>query len=105
MKNKAINALIEMGANMSDNGFAYIVDAMVLFEDEEIRTGSVMHLYERIADMHNKTSMAVERCIRNEFGTITKKGNLRAVEKYLTMQNTTNSNLLHVFYFRLSRED
>lgn len=102
MNNKAINALIEMGADAGSKGFQYIVDAMVLFQDGEIRNGKIMDLYSKIAEMHNTSQSRVERCIRHSFRTVRTKGNLKAIEKYLTTQNQTNSNLLHTFYLRLN---
>lgn len=102
MKYKAINALIEMGADAGNKGFQYIVDAMVLFEDDEIRNGKIMNIYDIIAEMHNTSRGCVERCIRHSFKTILEKGKQRAIEKYLSTQNTTNSNLLHTFYLRLN---
>lgn len=105
MKNKAINALIEMGADAGNKGFQYIVDAMVLFEGDEFRNGKIMIIYDIIAEMHNTSRGCVERCIRHLFGTVLTKGNLKAVEKYLSTQKTTNNNLLHVFYLRLTQEE
>lgn len=102
MKNKAINAMLEMGADAGNKGFQYIVDAMVLFEDDEFRNGKIMDLYRKIAEMHNTSQTRVERCIRHSFKTILEKGKQRAIEKYLSTQNTTNSNLLHTFYLRLN---
>ena len=102
MKNKAIKAMIEMGADAGNKGFQYIVDAMVLFEDDEFRNGKIMDLYRKIAEMHNTSQTRVERCIRHSFKTILEKGKQGAVEKYLTTQNQTNSNLLHTFYLRLN---
>lgn len=105
MKNKAINALIEMGADAGNKGFQYIVDAMVLFEDDEFRNGKIMIIYDIIAEMHNTSRGCVERCIRHLFRTILTKGNLKSVEKYLSTQKITNNNLLHVFYLRLTQEE
>lgn len=105
MNNKAVNALIEMGVNAGTKGFQYIVDAMVLFENGEIRNGKITVLYSKIAEMHNTSWENVERCIRNLFRTVLTKGNLKAVEKYLSTQKTTNNNLLHVFYLRLTQEE
>ena len=105
MKNKAINALIEIGIPSNIKGFRYIVDAMVLFEDEGIRFGKTTFLYKKIAEMNETTPSRVERAIRHAFAIVLTKGNLETVEKYLTMQNTTNGNLLHVLYLRLSQED
>lgn len=105
MKNKAINAMIEMGADAGNKGFQYIVDAMVLFQDGEIRNGKITVLYSKIAEMHNTSWENAERCIRHLFRTVLTKGNLKAVEKYLSTQKTTNNNLLHVFYLRLTQEE
>lgn len=105
MKNKAINALLEMGMPANIKGFEYIVDTMIMFLDEEIRYGKTMFLYYKIAKEHNTKPTRVERAIRHAFGIVLEKGNLKAVEKYLTTQNPTNGNLLHVLYLRLSQED
>ena len=51
MKNKAINALIKMGMPADNRGFKYIVDAMVLFEDEEIRYRMSRASFEENDDM------------------------------------------------------
>ena len=105
MKNKAINALSEMGAPANVKGFQYIVDAMLLFEDESYRNGKILALYHKIGKMNKENPSMVERAIRYAFDVVLTKGNLEAVEKYLTMQNPTNGNLLHVLYLRLSQEE
>lgn len=105
MKNKAINALIEMGMPAEIKGFKYIVDAMCLFEDVEWRRGKITTLYFKIGQMNDDTPSRVERAIRHAFGIVITKGNLESVEKYLTMQSPTNGNLLHVLYLRLTQED
>lgn len=105
MKNKAINALLKMGAPAGIKGFRYIVDAMCLFEEKEYRNKKIMYVYHEIAEMNNTTVSRVERAIRHAFSIMLTRGNLEAVEKYLTLQNTTNGNLLHTFYLRLSQED
>ena len=105
MKNKAINALLEMGMPADLKGFRYIVDAMCMFEENEWRNGKTTVLYHEIGEKNNTTASRVERAIRHAFGTVLNGGKSKAVEKYLTMQNTTNGNLLHVFYLRLSQEE
>lgn len=104
MKNKTINALLEMGMPANIKGFQYIVDAMCLFEDEEWKNGKITTLYWKIAKMNNDKSHCVERAIRHAFEVVLIKGDLEVVKKYLTMQNVTNGNLLHVLYLRLSQE-
>lgn len=104
MKNKAINALIEMGMPADIDGFKYIVDAMCLFEDIEWREGKILALYHKIALINKTKYSRVERAIRHAFGNVLNKGNLQMVNKYLTFHSPTNGNLLHVFYIRLTEE-
>lgn len=105
MRNKTINALIEMGMPANIKGFEYIVDAIEMFSDDEIRHGKTTTLYILIAKKRNTVSSRVERAIRHAFGIVIEKGYLEAVEKYLALQNTTNSNLLHTLYLRLEQEE
>ena len=105
MRNRAVNALIEMGMPANIKGFDYIVDAMCLFdEDESWKFGKTTDLYRKLAQINKTTSSRVERAIRHAFQNILIKGNLKAVEKYLTFYNTANSNLLAVFYIKLLQE-
>lgn len=106
MRNKAINALIEMGIPADIKGFHYIVDAMCLFdEDVSLMRGRITCLYDKLADMNDDTYARVERAIRHAFSVVLTKGYLDAVEKYLTLQNTTNGNLLATLYLKLSQEE
>lgn len=105
MKNKAINALLEMGMPTNIRGFEYIVDAMILFESEEWRTSKTTALYYGIGKRNKTTAARVERAIRYAFGIVLKRGCKEIIGKYLTMQNPTNSNLLHTFYLRLTQEE
>lgn len=104
MRNKAINALIEMGMPANIKGFDYITDAMCLYAEDEIWRYKTSILYLKLAQKYKTTPSGVERCIRHAFEIVITKGYLEVVEKYLTLQNTTNGNLLSVLYFRLSRE-
>lgn len=104
MKNKTTNVLIELGISACSKGFKYIVDAMILFENEEWLESKIIALYHKIAKDNNATVASVERAIRHAFGTAITKGNLELVEKYLSLTNTTNGNLLHVLYIRLKQE-
>ena len=105
MKNKAINTLLEMGMPADINGFHYIVDAMCLFEHEGWRCVKTTTLYQKIAEINNETASSVERAIRHAFSVVITKGHLETVEKYLSFHNTTNGNLLHVFYLRIKQEE
>ena len=104
MKNKAMNALLEMGMPANFKGFRYIAEAMELFEADEIWSMKISMLCYKLSTMYNTTPSAVERSIRHAFSVVLTKGYLEVVEKYLTVQNTTNGNLLTVFFLRLSQE-
>lgn len=105
MKNKAINALIEMGMPADIKGFQYIIDAMCLLEEDEWRSAKTTLLYYEVGKRNNTTPSRVERAMRHAFGVVLNKGDLETVEKYLTLQNTNNGNLLRVLYYRLSQEE
>ncbi len=104
MKNKAVNALIEMGMPANVKGFQYITDAMVLFEEDKAWRSKLTALYRKIAAMNETTPSRVERAIRHAFSIVLTSGYLDAVERYLTLQRTTNGNLLSTFFLRLSQE-
>lgn len=105
MKNKAINALLEMGMPTGIKGFDYIVDAMCLFEEDIEWKHKISALYRKIAQIHGAPEKSVERCIRHAFSALLIKGNQKAIRKYLGDQKPTNSNLLSILYLRLSQEE
>lgn len=101
MKNKAINALIKMGMPAEIKGFRYIVDAMCLFNPDY----NVTTIYSVVAQKNNTTPSRVERAIRHAFGAVLTDGAPEYVDAYLTRNHTTNGNLLHVLYLRLTQEE
>lgn len=103
MRNKAINALIEMGIPANHKGFHYILDAMEIYaKDKEYVSGKTTALYERIARMNGTTASRVERGIRYSFGIAVTEGNLDSLNKYMTAaQRPTNGNLLACLYLKL----
>ena len=105
MKNKAVNALIEMGMPADIKGFYYIVDAMVLFENKKWREAQTTALYHQIAKQNDTTASRVERAMRHAFQKVTTKGDLEVVNKYLFLISPTNGNLLHTFYLKLTQEE
>jgi hypothetical protein len=104
MRNRAINALIEMGMSASLKGFYYIADAMELYHERKNDYMNMTATYNQIAEKYGITWRCVEHSIRNAFNTLIKKGNRTAVEKYLSYDNTTNKNLLRLFHLRLEQE-
>lgn len=106
MRNRAINALIEMGVSADTKGFYYIVDAMcMLAENESYVRGNTGALYECIAKKNSASYSRVERAIRHAFQSILTDGNTFMVDKYLSRSNTATGNLLRVLYIRLTQEE
>lgn len=106
MKNKAINALIEMGVAANTIGFRYIVDAMcVMSEEPDFIHGKTTALYQCIAKRNDTSAAGVERAIRNAFSSVLRFGDMVAVDKYLSRVNTSAGNLLSVFYLKLAQEE
>ncbi len=104
IKDRAKDVLINMGMPASVIGIDYIAEIMELFETgfHDIK---IMALYEKIAKKYNATSAGVERAIRHAFRIVITKGNRSMIEKYLSVDNVTNSNLLHLLYYRLKQEE
>lgn len=93
-----------MGMPASILGIEYIVEIMELFENGH-QNVKITALYEDIGKSHNSTGSRVERAIRHAFGIVITKGNHDLVEKYLSFDNTTNSALLKILYYRLKQEE
>lgn len=105
MRDEVIDVLLKIGIPAGMRGFTYICDAMEMFDkDPYYENGKICILYYEIAKKHDSTQARVERAIRHAFETATTKGNLEMVEKYLTLTNTQNSNLLKTLYIRIKQE-
>lgn len=105
MRDKAINVLIEMGMPSKNKGFKYIVDAMCLFnEHEKLTNVRMMDLYKLIAEMNDVTASRVERCIRHSFAFVLENGDIDVVNKYLSFNYKSNSNLLATLFWKLKME-
>lgn len=64
MKSKAKRTMMQMGFSVSNCGFGYIVDALVMIHEEpDVKFG---YMYEVIARRHKKHKSSVERAIRYE---------------------------------------
>lgn len=104
IKDRAKDLLIKMGMPASILGFKYIADAMELFDTgfEDIK---IIALYSEIGRKNNTTGSRVERAIRHSFETLVAKGRQDLIGKYLSIDNTTNSNMLKLLYYRLKQEE
>jgi len=104
IKDRAKDVLIKMGMPSSILGFKYIPDVMELFEDG-YENAKITALYVDIGKKHNSTGSRVERAIRHAFEGVVTNGPRDIVEKYLSFDNTTNSNMLKLLYYRLKQEE
>lgn len=106
MRNRVINALIELGLPANKKGFRYIVEIVSEYEkDESLMSGKLEVLYYMIGKKEGVSSQAIERNIRTSFGIVYENGNPDAVKKYLPFQNRTNGNSLATLYYRLRQEE
>lgn len=72
MRNKAIDALLELGIPANTKGFQYITDAMELIAENKELQYQTYCLYEEVARLHEgATATRVERAIRHAFSEIT----------------------------------
>lgn len=104
IKEKTKDVLIKMGMPVSIRGFKYIPDFMELF-DAGYEDAKITGLYADVAKKHNTTGSRVERSIRHAFEGVVAKGSRELVERYLSFDNTTNSALLKLLYYRLKQEE
>jgi len=104
IKDRAKDVLIKMGMPSSILGFKYIPDVMELFE-AGYENAKITALYVDIGKKHNSTGSRVERAIRHAFEGVVTNGPRDIVEKYLSFDNTTNSNMLKLLYYRLKQEE
>lgn len=104
IKDRAKDVLIKMGMPSSILGFKYIPDVMELFE-AGYENAKITALYVDIGKKNNSTGSRVERAIRHAFEGVVTNGPRDIVEKYLSFDNTTNSNMLKLLYYRLKQEE
>lgn len=104
IRDKAFEALIELGATAGTKGFTYVLDAMEVIDSNQSDGIPVMQLYEVIASKHKAGPKNVERCIRGVFTKVVSKGDPVLVKQYLSLTNTTNGSLLYMLHYRLSKE-
>ena len=102
MRERVQEILMEIGIPANLKGFKYILDIMELFEEDEAwRNAKMMIVYEKVARMNKTNYCRVEKSIRYAFSNAVTYGDLALVEKYLSVVNVTNGNLLHTLYARV----
>ncbi len=103
---KIEDVLLKMGVPAGIKGFAYIADAMQIFDERGTDIQITKELYPAIAKKNNTTPSRAERAIRHAFGVVRGyKGNAEVVEKYIGFTNCNNSSSLKQLYMMLKREE
>lgn len=112
MREKAINALTEMGAHLSlssgnkaMNGFVYIVFIMQLYEENGCYFSNMRSCFEIVAKRNGTTWENVMVCVNEAIGNLFENGNGAAVVKYLGFMPKTSGNFLAMMYQRLKEEE
>lgn len=107
MREKAIEALLDLGISANKKGFDYIVDAIDLISKNEDLRFQVTRIYCEVAKLHeNATAGRVERAIRHAFQESFTRSPQWAVDKWLTSTGKiTNGNLLSILYIRLKERN
>ncbi len=99
------NVLFDMGMSANNKGFAYIVDAVEIFEKEGGNIRITKELYPQIAKKYGTTPSRVERAIRHEFEKArSPKGNYDVAEKYIGFINCENSSSIAMLHTKLKQE-
>lgn len=98
------DTLIRMGMPAAVKGFKYIVDAIMCMDSGEWN-GSIVGLYESVAEEFNTTATSVERAIRHAFDRVRNNGDFEMVSKYIGFTNEANGNSLNMLYMRIKSEE
>lgn len=105
-REKVEDTLLAMGVPAWVRGFAYITDAIEIFEKRGIDVYFTKDLYSSIAQRRKTTSSRVERAIRNAFDIARScKGDYEIVNKYIGFMHSANSHSLKQLYMMLKREE
>lgn len=99
------DVLLAMGVPAGIKGFAYIADAIQIFDERGTNISITKELYPTIAKKNNTTSSRVERAIRHAFERVRSYiGNPEVINHYIGMDNRNNSSSLKTLYIRIKQE-
>lgn len=102
---KIEDALLAMGVPAGIKGFAYITDAIQIFDERGTNIQITKELYPAIAKKNNTTPSRAERAIRHAFGRVRSyRGNPDVIDHYIGMDNCENSSSLKTLYIRIEQE-
>lgn len=98
--------LSRIGISCGMNGYRYIVDALLLLDQEGVDDVKYTYLYHLIARKNQSTADRVERDMRYAFSRAREKNTCRdLVEHYIGMVNRSNSASLQLLYIRIKAEE
>lgn len=102
-KEKVEAVLFKMGMPANVKGFGYIVDSVLLLEeDSKIKT---TYLYFKVAQQHGTTGQRVERAIRHAFDIVRScRGDYDVVNHYIGFINCANSPSLSMLTMKIRKE-
>lgn len=102
-KEKVEAVLFKMGMPANVKGFGYIVDSVLLLEeDSKIKT---TYLYFKVAQQHGTTGQRVERAIRHAFDIVRScRGDYDVVNHYIGFINCANSPSLSMLTMKIREE-
>ena len=102
-KEKVEAVLFKMGTPANVKGFGYIVDSVLLLEeDSKIKT---TYLYFKVAQQHGTTGQRVERAIRHAFDIVRScRGDYDVVNHYIGFINCANSPSLSMLTMKIREE-
>lgn len=99
------DVLMKIGIPARVKGFKYIVDAVMLLDEEEWKYPKYTALYYSIAKMNNSTASRTERAIRHAFGIArSSRGDYDMAEHYIGFINCENSNSIASLYRMIKKE-
>lgn len=105
-REKIEDVLLAMGVPAGIKGFAYIVDAIQIFDERGTNIQITKELYPTVAEKNGTTPSRVEKAIRHAFECVRSyKGKPEVVEKYIGFTNCNNSSLLKQLYMMPKREE
>lgn len=102
---KIEDTLLSMGVPAGIKGFAYIADAIQIFDERGTNISITKELYPAIAKKNSATPSRAERAIRHAFERVRSYGgNPEIVNHYIGMDNCENSSSLKTLYIRIKQD-
>ena len=103
-REKVEAVLFKMGMPANVKGFGYIVDSVLLLEeDSKIKT---TYLYFKVAQRNGTTGQRVERAIRHAFDIVRScRGDYDVVNHYIGFINCANSPSLSMLTIKIKEEE